>query len=272
MYLSAKRVVRTFGALFLMLSAVLWTAFFVVNSLTGIAKELVEKALARYNNFTGKLALQNFPEDKILYQQVQNLQESLLPFLDLLSPVLVVFSIVFSVVTLLCFVFPKQCATLLVQIKIWKFLPQENEGASTQNLSVSIPWKKILLATIPIVFVVFLTLMIRSCSSISSEKAGEELEKAALVYVEYVKSGFANNKKINVPDSLPSSEIFSFEIKKGRFVGTLKEPIENCKAGNAWTISPSVKGLFKKTLSIYRKPPADSSCQFISPDFKNIGR
>jgi len=66
MYLSAKRVVRTFGSFFLILAIVLWSAFFFVNSLTAVAVELVEKALSRYNNFTGKIALQNFAEDKIL--------------------------------------------------------------------------------------------------------------------------------------------------------------------------------------------------------------
>ena len=49
MYLSAKRVVRTFGSFFLILAIVLWSAFFFVNSLTAVAVELVEKALSRYN-------------------------------------------------------------------------------------------------------------------------------------------------------------------------------------------------------------------------------
>ena len=103
MFLSAKRVVWTFGGLFIVLAALLWAAFFVVNSLTEVATELVQKALLRYNNFTGKLALQNFPEDKVLYNQVQNLQETVLPFLEILSPALIVLGVLFSVIALVCF-------------------------------------------------------------------------------------------------------------------------------------------------------------------------
>lgn len=273
MYLSAKRVVRTFGSFFLILAIVLWSAFFFVNSLTAVAVELVEKALSRYNNFTGKIALQNFAEDKILYQQVQNLQETVLPFLELLLPIIVVLAVLLSVASILCFVLPNQCAALLIRIKLWKDISSENtENSFESKPSLSIPWKKILLVFFPIILLLLAVLGIRSCTSISPKEANQDLEKAALHYIEFVKSGFSKDQKIHIPDSFPESEIFKFEIQKGRFVAILNEQVEDCKVGSSWTIFPSVKGLFKKTLSLYRKSPADSSCQVIAPDFKSIGK
>ena len=271
MFLSAKRVVWTFGGLFIVLAALLWAAFFVVSSLTEVATELVQKALLRYNNFTGKLALQNFPEDKVLYNQVQNLQETVLPFLEILSPVLIVFGVLFSVIALVCFLFPKRCASFLVRIKLWKFSESENLDSFGVK-AIHLPWKRILPVVLVIVLIVILIVAIRSCIGISSQKVSQELKETSLYYVQTIKANFGKTQKIVSPDSLPESEVFDYSIQKGRFVAKLKEDVDKCNKGNVWSISPSVKGLFKKTLSIYRKPPQDSACQQILPDFKSIGK
>lgn len=273
MYLSAKRIVRSFGIFFGLLSAILLTAFFVVRSLADVAHELVEKALARYSNFTGKIALQNFAEDKTLYIQVKDLQETVLPFLDFLLPVILVLAILLAVLCVFCVVLPLHCAKFFVKLKIWKELPfncYPQEILTEKNMEI--PWKKVGIISGIIVFLILFCLLVRACNAPKVDLVKKDLSEVSLLYINTVKENFSKTKKIVTPKSFPESEYFNFANEKGRFVAVLKVPVDGCKASSTWKIVPEVKGLFEKKLNLYRTNPKDSACINILPNFKNVGK
>lgn len=291
LYLSSTRIVRTFGIFFAVLAAVLFAVSKVVVYVLGVANGLVAKAIARYSSFTGRMALENFPEDKALYAQVKSLQTGLLPTIESLLPVIVALSVVLLVLAILCFALPRQLAQVLVAFKLWKGA-QVDENApvaeveacecDTENVEDKpvCPKKKIkvtfelkLIAAVVALIVIGVGLAISfSNRGIPLEKVNEELASNSKSVVSHLKQNFQKTKKVDFSGEFPQSEIFEYKSTANSFTAVLKEDIDGCPAGSTWKISATVKGLFQKSLNISRVAPKDSACVKIMPDFKSVGR
>ncbi|GEM_PF-892194 len=279
MMLDSSRVVRTFGVLFGILAGALFAVYRVLSVVGGMANELVGKAIARYSSFTGKMALENFPEDKALYAKVKGLQATVLPALDVAQPIIITLAIILVVVALLCLILPRQIAQVLVAIKIWKgavsVQPESVECAcekvSKPKFEFSFVHKMIAAVVALIVILVLLGISFAN-RGIPLESVSEELASNSENFVTELKATFQKTKGVGITPEFEDSEIFDYAPKKGGFTATLKQDVDGCPAGSVWKISSEVKGLFSKSLSIYRKAPADTACAKILPNFKNIGK
>ena len=92
-------------------------------------------------------------------------------------------------------------------------------------------------------------------------------------YLETIQNGIAGvrPKALQLPDSA-STDYFDYKITATKFVATSKVQLENCPAGTKWSVFSNTKGLFDKELTLYRKPPQDTACVKLLPEFKNLGR
>ncbi|MBP5246423.1 MAG: hypothetical protein J6Z31_00990, partial [Fibrobacter sp.] len=77
--LSKARTIRILGISFLIVAAVFIALGFVLDYAYGYASHVVNLALARYNSFTGQIALSSFSEDQQLMAVVQSVKKDLLP-------------------------------------------------------------------------------------------------------------------------------------------------------------------------------------------------
>lgn len=262
------------GMLFLLLNRVL-------SAVVDMAGNAVNMGLARYSNFTGRFAADNFEEDKQLLALLKEANE-LLPMADTALTVLMVLSIVFIAIALLGLLMPKNFVHVLVSLKLLKWVPKGGEATKGGKSSLSPFQKKIALGSVG-----GLAFLILACAGISScmEKVEiqtkqnyvKNMEEQALVYVQAQKDFFKRNQKVGgpkglqLPDSL-ETDGFSFKVTGSRFIAVSKVQIDSCKAGAKWQISSSVKGFFTQELQLYRQPPKDDYCAALTPDFKNIGR
>ena len=263
---------------------------FIERALSAIlvmAADAVKLGLARYNNFTGRFASQNFAEDKQLLGLLKEVQH-ILPAAETALTVFMVISILFLVVAILGLTFPKQFVHILVALKLLKWetgeAAPEESGESLREILAkvgNIPLKKIAVPCAVVLAVVVAVFAVRSChetvkaASVSDSIA--EMQQKAIEYMEAQKAFYAKSKAIGnaaalqVPDSL-STSAFEYKVTGGRFTAVSKVPLENCPAGSKWSVSASTKGFFEKELVLYRSAPKDSACAKLTPDFKKLGR
>ena len=263
---------------------------FIERALSAIlvmAADAVKLGLARYNNFTGRFASQNFAEDKQLLGLLKEVQH-ILPTAETALTVFMVISILFLVVAILGLTFPKQFVHILVALKLLKWetgeAAPEESGESLREILAkvgNVPLKKIALPVAVVVAVVVAFFAVRSChetvkaASVSDSIA--EMQQKAVEYMEAQKAFYAKSKVVGnaaalqIPDSL-STSAFEYRVTGGRFTAISKVPFENCPAGTKWSVSASTKGFFEKELVLYRSAPKDTSCAKFTPDFKNLGR
>lgn len=260
------------GLLFLTLNRVLSAVLEMANTAVGMG-------LARYNNFTGRFAADNFEEDKQLLKLLKEANE-LLPLADTALTILMVLSVVFLAVAVIGLVMPRNFVHILVAIRLLKW-SKGGEGRGKGN-TISAGQKKIFLGCVGgIVILLVACLGISSCMEKADSQKKQNyiagMQQQALVYVNAQKDFYAKNQKVGGPKSLqlPDSletEGFSLKVTGSRFTAVSKVQIDSCAAGAKWQISSSVKGFFTQELQLYRQPPKDPHCAALTPDFKNLGR
>ena len=282
--------VRTARLIACVIALVGMVFLFIERALSAIlvmAADAVKLGLARYNNFTGRFASQNFAEDKQLLGLLKEVQQ-ILPSAETALTVFMAISILFLVVAILGLTFPKQFVHILVALKLLKWetgeAAPEESGESLRDVLAkvgNIPLKKIALPCVVVLGGVIAVFAVRSChetvktSSVSDSI--EELQQKAVEYIDAQKAFYAKSKVIGnaaalqIPDSL-STGTFEYKVTGGRFTAVSKVPLENCPAGSKWSVSASTKGFFEKELVLYRSAPKDSACAKITPNFKNLGR
>ena len=262
------------GMLFLLLKMVL-------TAVLDMASNAINLGLARYSNFTGRFAADNFEEDKQLLGLLKEANE-LLPMADTALGILMVLRIVFIAIALLGLLMPRNFVHVLVALKLLKWCPKGGETIKGGKGSLSPLQKKIALISLGAIVVLFIV-----CGGVSScmEKVENQtkqnyvknMQEQALVYINAQKEFFGKNQKVGgpkglqLPDSL-ETDGFSFKVTGSRFIAVSKVQIDSCMAGAKWQISSSVKGFFTQELQLYRQPPKEPECASLTPEFKNLGR
>ena len=285
--LTPIRTARLIASLFALMGMVFLLLERVLSAVLVMAADGVKLGLARYNNFTGRFASQNFAEDKKLLALLKEVQ-SIIPSAETALTVLIVVTIVLFVIAVVGLALPKQFVHVLVALKLLKWESDEavaeEPGESLRDVLArvgNIPLKKI---AVPFGVVLAIAIAFFAVSTFHEKvKAAsvadsiEEMQQKALQYMDAQKAYFAKNKVVGnanalqMADSL-STGSFEYRISGGRFMATSKVPLENCPVGTKWSVSASTKGFFEKELVLYRSAPKDTSCAKFTPDFKNLGR
>lgn len=285
--LTPVRTARLIASLFALMGMVFLFLERVLSAVLVMAADGVKLGLARYNNFTGRFASQNFAEDKQLLSLLKEVQ-GLLPSAESALAVFMVIAIVLLVIAVLGLALPKQFAHVLVALKLLKWetdeVAAEEPGESLREVLVkvgNIPLKKIAVPLGAVLAIVMAFFAVSSChekvKAASVADSIEEMQQKALLYMDAQKAYFARNKVVGnanalqMADSLSTSS-FEYTISGGRFTAVSKVPFENCPAGTKWSVSASTKGFFEKELVLYRSAPKDSACARLTPDFKKLGR
>lgn len=285
--LTPVRTARLIASLFALMGMVFLLLERVLSAVLVMAADGVKLGLARYNNFTGRFASQNFAEDKKLLALLKEVQ-SIIPSAETALTVLMVVAIVLFVIAVVGLALPKQFVHVLVALKLLKWESDEavaeEPGESLRDVLArvgNIPLKKIAVPFGVVLGVVVAVFAVRSChetvKAASVSDSIEEMQQKALQYMDAQKAYFAKNKVVGnanalqMADSL-STGSFEYRISGGRFTAVSKVPLENCPVGTKWSVSASTKGFFEKELVLYRSAPKDTSCAKFTPDFKNLGR
>jgi hypothetical protein len=259
----------------------------VLTAVLAIATDAIHLALARYSNFTGRIASRNFAEDKQLLAMVKDVN-ALLPTAETALTIILVIGILILLVAVVCIAFPKQAVHVLVAMRLLKWdtvEPMEgllDDEAAPEVHPLSRRAKIIIASSAG--GVVALIVLIVALSGFSErqqvanvESALKDMQDWAAGYVDAQKTYFARNNDIGGPKSLQlpdtaQTDYFKYKVTGSRFVAENKVQLGGCAAGNKWTVSSSTKGFFTKELVLYRSLPKDSACAKLTPDFKNIGR
>ena len=252
-----------------------------------MASEGVQLGLTRYDSFTGRMALQNFAEDRQLFKMLQDVQE-LLPSAESALTVFLFIAIVLLAIAVVGLALPRFFVHILVTLKLlkWETDGTEEEGEETSFREIltnigEIPLKKLAIPVAVIVVLVGGFAGIRSCQEsakfASVDSAVEDLEQHTLDYIKAQKAFFGRTKTVGGPKALQlpdtsSSDYFEYKVTGARFTAISRVPIENCPAGTKWSVYSEAKGVFTKELALYRQPPKVPACISITPNFKNIGR
>ena len=252
-----------------------------------MASEGVQLGLTRYDSFTGRMALQNFAEDRQLFKMLQDVQ-GLLPSAESALTVLLFIAIVLLAIAVVGLALPRFFVHILVTLKLLKWetdgIEEEGEETSFREIIANIgeiPLKKLAIPAVAIVVLVGGFAGIRSCQEsaklASVDSAIEDLEQHTLDYIKAQKAYFGRTKTVGGPKALQlpdtsSSDYFEYKVTGARFTAISRVPIENCPAGTKWSVYSEAKGVFTKELALYRQPPKVPACISITPNYKNIGR
>lgn len=268
--LSKQRTIRLCG-IGILVAGIFLVALGCVLSYAGdFASETVRMGMARYENFTGKIALSSFAEDKLLMQKLLFAKETLLPVLSVSVPVSVLLGVLGILLSGACFLFPVRVAELLLKCRILKECsPDENAG---EPLKIS---PKILCGTAAsLCAVVLAVILIFACdpSQKTAEKVSELRKEAARFYV-LERDYFNKTKKVGTWKEIgyePSaSDYFMFKTSgAGRWTAENREALENCPGESLWNLSFEVKGFFSKELKLYARAPKDSACARLTQNFR----
>lgn len=285
--LTPIRTARLIASLFALMGMVFLLLERTLSAVLQMASDGVQLGLTRYDSFTGRMALQNFAEDRQLYKLLQDVQE-LLPSADVALTFLLFIAIVLLAISLVGLALPKLFVHILVAIKLLKWESDSNEEedgeASFREILTNIgeiPLKKLAIpvAVIIVFFIGFFG--IRNCQEsaklASVETAVEELQQHTLDYIKAQKAYFGKTKAVGGPKALQlpdtsSTDYFEYKITGARFTAISRVPLEGCPAGTKWSVYSEAKGVFTKELALYRQPPKNSACINITPNYKNIGR
>lgn len=285
--LTPVRTMRLVASLVALMGMVFLLLQRVLAAVLSMAADGIKLGLARYNNFTGQFAAQNFAQDKQLLKLLKDVQ-ALLPQAETALTVLLVVAIVFLAVALICFALPKQMAHVLVALKLLKWETGEvADGQSETSLKEvftklgEVPLKKLAIPFAVVFAVIVLIFGISNChekvKAASIDGAVEELQQKSLAYITAQKSYFAQKKNVGGAKALQladsvSTVWFDYKFSGTRFSAVSRVPLGNCPAGSKWTVSAAAKGFFEKELQIYRNVPKDTACVKLVPNFKNIGK
>jgi len=283
------RTARTISAVIALMGMLLLLIQRVLAAVLVMANEALGLAFARYSNFTGRFAAQNFAEDKKLLALLKEVR-GIMPMADTAVTELLVASIVLLVIAVLGLAFPRQFSHVLVAVKLLKWSDGTQDaakgtsfGQALSNLG-NVPLKKLVLPAVIVCAIVAVVIGIVFIASHSSEAALEsydsaaaELQEQAANYIKAQRTYFAKNNKIGGPKALQlqdslQSDIFTYKISATRFTATTTKPMGKCPAGTKWVVSCDTKGLFTQELVLYRSLPKDTSCAKLTPDFKQAGK
>lgn len=286
--LTPVRTARLVASLFALVGMVFLFIERMLSTVLQMASDGVQLGLTRYDSFTGRMALQNFAEDRQLYKLLNEAQK-IIPSADSALTLFMVIAIVFLAIAVVGLALPKFFVHILVAIKLLKWETagieeDEVEGTSFREILTNIgeiPLKKLAIpfAVIIVFFIGFYG--IRSCQEsaklASLETAVEELQQHTLDYIKAQKAYFGKTKTVGGPKALQlpdtsSTDYFEYKITGARFTAISRVPLENCPAGTKWSVYSEAKGVFSKELALYRQPPKNPACINITPNFKNIGR
>ena len=285
--LTPVRTARLVASLFALMGMVFLLLERTLSAVLQMASDGVQLGLTRYDSFTGRMALQNFAEDRQLYKLLQDVQE-LLPSADVALTFLLFIAIVLLAISLVGLALPKLFVHILVAIKLLKWESDSNEEedgeASFREILTNIgeiPLKKLAIpvAVIIVFFIGFFG--IRNCQEsaklASVETAVEELQQHTLDYIKAQKAYFGKTKTVGGPKALQlpdtsSTDYFEYKITGARFTAISRVPLEGCPAGTKWSVYSEAKGVFTKEIALYRQPPKNSACINITPNYRNIGR
>lgn len=285
--LTPIRTARVISSLIALVGMVFLFLERMLSAVLEMASEGVQLGLTRYDSFTGRMALQNFAEDRQLFKMLQDVQE-LLPSAESALAVFMFIAILLLAIALVGLALPRLLVHVLVAIKLlkWESDGTEEEGKETSFREIlmnigEIPLKKLAIPAAVIVVLVGGFAGIRSCQEsaklASVDSAVEDLEQHTLDYIKAQKAYFGRAKKVGgskalqLPDT-SSTDYFEYKITGARFTAISRVPIEGCPAGTKWSVYSEAKGLFTQELALYRQPPKIPACINITPNFKNIGR
>ena len=285
--LTPIRTARVISALIALMGMVFLFLERALAAVLQMASEGVQLGLTRYDSFTGRMALQNFAEDRQLFKMLQDVQ-GLLPSAESALTVLLFIAIVLLAIAVVGLALPRFFVHILVTLKLlkWETDGTEEEGEETSFREIianfgEIPLKKLAIPAAGIVVLVGGFAGIRSCQEsaklASVDSAVEDLEQHTLDYIKAQKAYFGRTKTVGGPKALQlpdtsSSDYFEYKVTGARFTAISRVPIENCPAGTKWSVYSEAKGVFTKELALYRQPPKVPACISITPNYKNIGR
>lgn len=285
--LTPVRTARVISALIALVGMVFLFLERALAAVLQMASEGVQLGLTRYDSFTGRMALQNFAEDRQLFKMLQDVQ-GLLPSAESALTVLLFIAIVLLAIAVVGLALPRFFVHILVTLKLlkWETDGTEEEGEETSFREIianigEIPLKKLAIPAAAIVVLVGGFAGIRSCLEsaklASVDSAVEDLEQHTLDYIKAQKAYFGRTKTVGGPKALQlpdtsSSDYFEYKVTGARFTAISRVPIENCPAGTKWSVYSEAKGVFTKELALYRQPPKVPACISITPNYKNIGR
>ncbi len=278
--LTPIRTARTISGIIALVGMLVLLIQRVLSGVLVMAHEMLSLAFARYGNFTGRFAANNFAEDKKLLSLLQQLKD-FMPTAETLVTLLMVLSVVLLVVAALGFSLPKQFTHVLVAIKLLKWVP-EGETAESAEPPMSPRTKKILAVVVGlVVLLAFCVFGIRSCAehfeARTMKSIQEELDAGALEYIQSQRAYFNKKKTLGTAaqlglNSIPAGKYFSFKVRKSSIVAESLVDIGNCPAGSQWSVQASTSGFFQKELKFFCLMPKNPECLKIAPDLKNLVR
>lgn len=290
--LTPVRTIRLLSSCFAVVGvfflAVALVVRYLLSGLVPMAQGMVRDGLSLYNSFSGRLAVANIAGHKELLGQLKEVKgmlpsDGLISFANVCIPLLIVLAVVLLGIAVLGMVKPMILATGLVRIKLLKWTGDgEGENGSFSILETvgQIQLKTLALPAGVLAGVILLVVIIRAISGAfagTPEEKAMDLEKYAVEYVNAQKSYFNRTKMVGdaamLEVEIPSqTDYFEYNVTRSQFVAILQEDLGGCPAGSQWTISAKAEGLFSKELKLFRKPPADTNCVKLLPDFRNVGR
>lgn len=113
------RTCRLVASLIALLGAVFFLVQRVAVNVLLLANDAVQMGFKRYDSFTGRMALNNFEEDRQLFACMKNAKE-LLSSVEVVVPILLVVSIVLLVIACFGLIFPRWFGRGLVFLKLLK--------------------------------------------------------------------------------------------------------------------------------------------------------
>lgn len=285
MGLTPVRTGRVIASFIALMGAALLVLRQILASVLEMARGGLELGLARYENFTGRFAAQNFVEDRQLLNLLKEVQSSL-PVAESALALLVAVGVILLVLGIVCWILPRELVRLLVKLRILKWADSSTDmepvalSQALKNLG-EIPLKKLAVPVAVILVVVLIFVAVfnghKKIRETSVSNASEEVQAHALAYIDAQKKYFAQNKIIGGAKALQLADSFStgsfkYKVTGSRFLAISKEDLSGCPAGSKWSVSATSKGVFSKELSLYRAAPKDSNCVKLTPEFKNLGR
>jgi len=270
--LSKVRTVRVLGISFFVLAVVFIALGFVLDYVHGYASHIVELALARYSNFTGKIALSSFSEDQQLMTVVQSVKRDLLPLIASVKPWTFAVGILMALLGGAFEILPKWTATVLLKLHILKLSSGELREVPEAFR------KRIKILTVSLAGVVALACLIGLILHLTDPNRDlpqkvQELEQEASRYYTLQKAYFQKRQTIGnwkeIGYEAPTSENFVFE-KQGKYSWRAKnlKALEKCPEASVWKVTFEVTGIFSKELKAYASRPSLEACESLTPEFR----
>ena len=278
--LTPIRTARTISGVIALVGMLVLLIQRVLSGVLVMAHEMLSLAFARYGNFTGRFAANNFAEDKKLLSLLQQLKD-FMPTAESMVTLLMVLSIVLLVVAALGFALTKQFTHVLVAIKLLKWVP-EGETAESAEPPMSPKTKRILTVVAgSVVLLVIAAFGIHSCTehfeARNMQLVREELDGTAVMYIQAQRAYFNKKKAVGTDKqlglvSIPSGKYFSFTARKSSLLVESLADIGKCPAGSRWEVHANISGFLSKDLKFFCLMPKNPECLKVAPDFKNLVR